>query len=71
MNRLPVIIWLGGGLLGWVAVKMMLDDPWVLHWLGDAVTHLLHHTAPYVLAVLIAALGWWSARASKEPVDPT
>jgi YjbE family integral membrane protein len=66
MNRLPLIIWLGGGVLGWVAMRMILDDPGVLDWLGNTVTYTLHHTAPYVLAVGIAALGWWNARGAKR-----
>jgi YjbE family integral membrane protein len=69
MNRLPVIIWVGGGVLGWVAVRMMLDDPWVIDWLGHALTHTLQRTAPYVLCAIIAFLGWWNARALKRPND--
>jgi YjbE family integral membrane protein len=30
MDRFPVIIWLGAGLLGWVGAEMMITDP-VLH----------------------------------------
>lgn len=71
MNRFPLIIWVGGGVLGWVAMRMILDDPWVLEWLGHALTHTLHHTAPYVLAVIIAALGWWNARAQRGSDEPT
>ncbi len=66
MNRLPLIIWLGGGVLGWVAMKMILDDPWVLNWLGHELAQTLHHTAPYVLAVVIAIVGWWFNRAPKR-----
>ena len=66
MNRLPVIIWLGGGVLGWVAMKMILDDPMVLAWLGQELAQILHRFAPYVLAVIIAAVGWWFNRAPKR-----
>jgi YjbE family integral membrane protein len=71
MNRFPLIIWLGGGVLGWVAMRMILDDPWVLDWLGHALAQTLHHTAPYVLGVGIAALGWWNARTFKRSDEPT
>jgi YjbE family integral membrane protein len=27
MDRFPVIVWLGGGLLGWVGVEMAISDP--------------------------------------------
>ena len=66
MNRLPVIIWLGGGVLGWVAMKMVLDDPWVLDWLGHELAQTLHRTAPYGLAIIIAAVGWWFNRTPKR-----
>lgn len=68
MNRFPLIIWLGGGVLGWVAVKMMLDDPMVIEWLGHALAHTLHHIAPFVLGAVIAGLGWWFARGT-PPAD--
>ncbi len=71
MNRLPLIIWVGGGVLGWVAVRMILDDPWILHWLGLPLTQTLHQTAPYVLAVIIAAFGWWNDRSPKRCGDST
>ncbi len=62
MNRFPLIIWLGGGVLGWVAVKMMFDDPLVAGWLGEALAPVLHQFAPWLLGAVIAALGWWFAR---------
>jgi YjbE family integral membrane protein len=67
MNHFPLIIWLGGGVLGWVAVKMMLDDPIVIDWLGHALAQTLHRIAPYALGVAIAAVGWWVARGTKRP----
>ena len=67
MNRFPLIIWIGGGVLGWVAMKMMLDDPIVIDWLGHALAQTLHQIAPYALGALIAALGWWFARGAKRP----
>ncbi len=62
MNRLPAIIWLGGGVLGWVAVKMILDDPWVIDRLGAALVKTLHHSAPLAAGVVLTGLGWWWAR---------
>lgn len=62
MNRLPLIIWLGGGVLGWVAVRMILDDPLIIEWLGEALVQILHQIVPYVLGVSLALLGWWFAR---------
>lgn len=62
MDRLPLIIWLGGGVLGWVAVKMMFDDPLVVQWLGEALARVLHQFVPWLSGAVIALLGWWFAR---------
>lgn len=29
ISRFPVLVWLGAGLLGWVAGKMAISDPWL------------------------------------------
>lgn len=58
MKRMPVLIWLGAGLLGHVAGSMMLADVRIHDALG-AWTHLLEHRAPIALSAIIAALGWW------------
>jgi len=61
MNRYPWIIWAGGGLLGYVAGDMMLEDPLVADWLG-AVGPALEYPVPGALAVVLIGLGWWMAR---------
>ena len=59
MNRWPAIIWVGGGVLGWVAGEMIVRE--VVHrWLGEA--NGWSHAAPAIPAVVIAALGWWAQR---------
>lgn len=62
MGRYPWIVWLGGGILGYVAGEMMLKDPIVLGWLGPGVAHRLHRPLPIALGVVMTALGWWFAR---------
>lgn len=62
MDKFPLIIWLGGGVLGWVAVKMMFDDPLVVQWLGEALARVLHQFVPWLSGAIIALLGWWFAR---------
>jgi YjbE family integral membrane protein len=69
MNRFPLIIWLGGGVLGWVAARMMLDDPRVIEWLSIELARVLHGTAPWVFGVAFTALGWWQARARTQAGD--
>jgi YjbE family integral membrane protein len=60
MNRYIWIVWLGGGLLGYVAGEMMLEDPLVVGRLGD-VAALLHRPLPIAIGVAVTAVGWWMA----------
>ena len=61
MNRYPWIIWIGGGILGYVAGEMMLKDDLVKGWLGE-VADVLHYPLPIVLGLGLTALGWWFAQ---------
>ncbi len=56
MRRYPAVIFLGGGLLGYVAGDMLLSDPaWVqMHWVHEP---WIHHALPVVLAILMIGLG--------------
>jgi YjbE family integral membrane protein len=59
MERWPWIIWLGGGVLGYVAGEMIMRD------VGKRWFDLSHGWAvavSLVLAAIIAALGWWVQR---------
>ena len=61
MSRYPAIIWVGGGVLGYVAGDMMLEDPVVGRHLG-ALVHSLEYPLPLALAAILTAVGWWLAR---------
>ena len=67
MNRFEWIVWLGGGILGWVAGEMIIKDTivqsWTLPWAG-----VLHRVVPGALAVALTALGWMLAR--RTPYAP-
>jgi YjbE family integral membrane protein len=60
MGRLPWIVDLGAGILGWVAGGMMLEDTLVRAWLGEPAVARLHWTLPAVLAVGVIAAGRWT-----------
>ena len=73
MERFPVIIVIGAGLLGWVAGEMAATDPVVKAWV-EANAAWLHYAAPAAGAVLVVFVGkWLAARAhaarQKKPVD--
>jgi YjbE family integral membrane protein len=60
MNRFQWIVWLGGGVLGWVAGEMVFGDAVVHMWIGPW-AGVLHGVAPGGLAVALTVLGWmWS-----------
>jgi YjbE family integral membrane protein len=66
MERWPIIITIGGGLLGWVAGEMAVTDPAVSAWV-DANAHWLHYAMPIGGAVVVIAVGrWLAARASDD-----
>jgi YjbE family integral membrane protein len=71
MERFPIIITIGAGLLGWVAGEMAITDPSVKAWTDQQ--HLLHWVAPAIGAVVVVALGKWlaakAAAGSNGPAD--
>jgi len=65
MERWPVIITIGGALLGWVAGEMAVTDPSIKEWV-DANAAWLHYGAPALGAVLVVAIGKMLAARSAE-----
>ncbi len=59
MHRFTWIVWVGGGILGYVAAEMIVEDPALKRWLGEAVEAL--SVLPALLGVVMTALGWWFA----------
>jgi YjbE family integral membrane protein len=69
MNRFAWIIWVGGGILGYVAGEMILKDHGIARWLGEppAWTEVF----PILLALVIAAIGWRAAQKAEKEVPTT
>lgn len=65
MNRCTWIVWLGGGLLGYVAGEMVIEDPIVTRWLGSTAP-VLHLAVPIALGVVVTAIGWWPGRGHRH-----
>src|SRR5262245_17767475 len=57
MNRFVWIIWLGGGILGYVAGEMILKERHLERLIDPA--NPAHDLLPILPAVVIVALGWW------------
>jgi YjbE family integral membrane protein len=68
MARYVWIIWVGGGVLGYVAGEMITDDPIVRSWLGDA-ADTVDDPISLALAVILMALGWWLARTQTQRLE--
>jgi YjbE family integral membrane protein len=60
MDRYPVIIVLGGALLGFVAGEMLLTDMLVKAW-TEIWPHWLHWLVPALTALLVVVVGKWLA----------
>jgi len=69
MNRYAWIVWLGGGLLGYVAGEMMMDDPVIGGWLGGTAA-MLHYPVPIGIGLGLTALGWWFGRRHRHAHVP-
>jgi len=65
MDRFPVIVMLGAGLLGWVAGEMAVTDPAIGAWV-NANAAWLHYGAPALGALGVVGVGHWLARRSER-----
>jgi YjbE family integral membrane protein len=59
LNRLPILVWAGGGFLGWIAGEMMAADETAMEFL-----HLEppEWTVAMACVLLVLAAGWWINR---------
>lgn len=61
MERFPIVIVLGSGLLGWVAGEMMIGDSAVSDWVKLQLP-AAHYVAPALGALLVVCTGKWMER---------
>jgi YjbE family integral membrane protein len=65
MDRFRWIVWLGGGVLGWVAGELAITDTLVRASIGSWAS-LLHWLLPSLLAATAVMLGWVTASAANR-----
>jgi predicted tellurium resistance membrane protein TerC len=65
MERFPIIITLGGALLGYLAGEMLVTDPAVITWYGP-VSHTLANIAGALGAVFVVLIGMLIRRRSRQ-----
>src|SRR5512135_1286079 len=67
MERFPVIITLGGALLGYIAGEIMATDPAIKSWVAQRAEWLVEYkVAGACGAALVVALGAWLARSARS-----
>ncbi len=69
MDRFPIIITIGGGLLGYVAGEMAVTDTAISGWIEHQ-AHYLHIWLPILGAVFVVALGKWLASRQQKTSAP-
>jgi YjbE family integral membrane protein len=65
MDRFPIIITMGGMLLGWIAGTMAMSDPAVRDWVPQSAAW--SYGAGVASALLVYGLGYWSRK--RVPVE--
>ncbi|MBI4366216.1 MAG: TerC family protein [Deltaproteobacteria bacterium] len=58
LERYPILVWAGGGLLGWVAADIMVKDDALLMWFPADIIHALHYWAAGAGATFVVGLGY-------------
>ncbi|MEO7157501.1 MAG: TerC family protein [Vicinamibacterales bacterium] len=64
IERAPILVMVGGGLLGFLAGEIAIADTAVKPWI-DANATQLHVIAPIAGIVIVVGLGWWLSRRGK------
>ena len=65
IERMPFLIIAGGGLLGYVAGEMMVEDTAIASWI-NAHAHWLHWVVPIAgIAIVVGVAKWMQTRAAK------
>ncbi len=63
LERYPILVWAGGGLLGWVAGDIMIKDDALLYLLSPELLRELHYWAAAAGALFVVGMGWLLRRA--------
>jgi YjbE family integral membrane protein len=71
LDRFPILVWAGAGLLGWVAGDIMAKDAAVMGWLGPELAHRLEYWAAAAGAAFVVAVGYVMLRVRRPSAEVT
>jgi YjbE family integral membrane protein len=66
LDRYPILVWAGAGLLGWVAGDVMIKDVALTWWLPAELINQLHYWAAAIGAAFVVGAGWLLRRARQR-----
>ena len=58
MNKYPIIIYIGAGILAWTSGEMVIQDEKVMTFLSGFLPHMVHRVFPLVVTVAVLLYGW-------------
>ena len=67
IERFPVLVLAGGGLLGYIAGEMAVEDPVVQPWISANAAGLASLTPPVLFGLVVIAGVWLTRRRSRRP----
>ena len=69
LERYPILVWAGGGLLGWVAGDIMIKDDALLNVFPPALIEQLHLWVAAAGAIFVVGLGYLLTRSRRRPQE--
>jgi YjbE family integral membrane protein len=69
LDRYPVMVWAGAGLLGWVAGDIMIKDNALLNWFSASLLQTLHIWAALAGAAFVVGLGYLLVRKKRTVAE--
>jgi predicted tellurium resistance membrane protein TerC len=70
LDRLPILVWAGSALLGWVAGELIATEPVLQSYVQELASSLgvsvrvVTRSVEVLAAILVVAIGWFITRAS-------
>jgi predicted tellurium resistance membrane protein TerC len=69
LDRFPVLVIAGAGLIGYIAGEVIVTDPAIQPWI-DETAHWLHVAGPVAGIAIVLAAGYWMKRRAEAKARP-